>query len=99
MDLICSVQENVIFPLLLRHGLLSPSPKRKIMEVGVEAVEKEEEGLPWTLFFEDGGSYSNLGSALLHSTVCRQGADANSIPTGFNWSCVQVVSWLKVLVV
>lgn len=49
MDLICSVQENAIFPLLLRHGLLSLSPKRKIMEVGVEAIEKEEEGLPWTL--------------------------------------------------
>lgn len=51
------------------------------------------------LLFEDGGPRSSLGSALLHSTVCRQGADANSVPTRLDWSCVKVVSCLKVLVV
>lgn len=52
-----------------------------------------------SLLFEDGGPLSSLGSALLPSTVCRQGAGANSVPTRLDRSCVQVVSGLKVLVV
>lgn len=50
-----------------------------------------------SLLFEDGGPHSSLGSALLPSIVCRQGAGANSVPTRLDRSRVQVVSGLKVL--
>lgn len=48
MDLICCVQENVISSSFLQRGLLSLPPK-KVMAVGVGAVEKEKEDLPRTL--------------------------------------------------